>query len=151
MPFLVGQSSHWIWPPRFASAAPSDELVGWWPVPTTSRRYCFAAASERPSGHPADARVGRGSGASAEDGETIASAWAKQKPGPVRRRQSQLVHCASEPRRRRDRRRIGEREFAEGDQISIDGESGRVFAGPVQINEERPTDDLAIVASWQTA
>ena len=50
----------------------------------------------------------------------------------------------------RRRVRIGEREFAEGDQISIDGESGRVFAGAVQVDEERPTDDLAIVAGWQT-
>jgi pyruvate,orthophosphate dikinase len=46
--------------------------------------------------------------------------------------------------------RIGDREFAEGDEISIDGESGRVFAGAVQIEEERPTADLAIVAGWQT-
>jgi pyruvate, orthophosphate dikinase len=49
-----------------------------------------------------------------------------------------------------DRRRvtIGDREFAEGDQISIDGESGRVFAGAVRIEEETPTDDLAVVAEW---
>ena len=47
--------------------------------------------------------------------------------------------------------RIGDREFAEGDEISIDGESGRVFVGSVQVEEERPTDDLAIVAGWQTA
>jgi len=52
-----------------------------------------------------------------------------------------------------DRRsvRIGSREFSEGDEISIDGESGRVFAGAVQVEEEQPTADLAIVASWQTA
>ena len=51
-----------------------------------------------------------------------------------------------------DRRRvvIGEREFAEGDQISIDGESGRVFAGAVEVEEERPTDALAVVAGWHT-
>jgi pyruvate,orthophosphate dikinase len=48
----------------------------------------------------------------------------------------------------RRRVRIGDREFAEGDEISIDGESGRVFAGTVQIEEERPTADLAIVAGW---
>jgi len=51
----------------------------------------------------------------------------------------------------RRRVRIGDREFAEGDEISIDGESGRVFAGAVQIEEERPTADLAIVAGWPTA
>ena len=52
-----------------------------------------------------------------------------------------------------ERRRvtIGGREFAEGEQISIDGESGRVFAGVVQIEEERPTADLAAVAAWQPA
>jgi pyruvate,orthophosphate dikinase len=51
----------------------------------------------------------------------------------------------------RRRVRIGGREFAEGDEISIDGESGRVFAGAVQIEEERPTAELAIVAGWQAA
>jgi len=44
--------------------------------------------------------------------------------------------------------RIGDREFAEGDEISIDGESGRVFAGTVRSEEERPTAELATVASW---
>jgi len=43
---------------------------------------------------------------------------------------------------------IGGREFAEGDQISIDGESGRVFADTVQIDDERPTANLATVAGW---
>ncbi|MGO9489818.1 MAG: PEP/pyruvate-binding domain-containing protein [Solirubrobacteraceae bacterium] len=47
--------------------------------------------------------------------------------------------------------RIGDREFAEGDEISIDGQSGRVFAGVVQIEEERPTADLAAIAAWQPA
>ncbi len=47
--------------------------------------------------------------------------------------------------------RIGDREFAEGDEISIDGGSGCVFAGAVQIEEQRPTADLAVVAGWQTA
>ena len=51
----------------------------------------------------------------------------------------------------RRRVRIGGQEFAEGDEISIDGESGRVFAGAVQIEEERPTAELAIVAGWQAA
>jgi pyruvate,orthophosphate dikinase len=48
----------------------------------------------------------------------------------------------------RRRVRIGGREFAEGEEISVDGESGRVFAGPVQIEEERPTAELAAVAAW---
>jgi pyruvate,orthophosphate dikinase len=46
---------------------------------------------------------------------------------------------------------IGDREFSEGDQISIGGESGRVFAGAVRIEGEMPTDDLAVVAEWHTA
>jgi pyruvate, orthophosphate dikinase len=45
-------------------------------------------------------------------------------------------------------RHLGGREFAEGDQISIDGESGRVFADTVQIDDERPTANLATVAGW---
>ncbi|MGO9762787.1 MAG: PEP/pyruvate-binding domain-containing protein [Solirubrobacteraceae bacterium] len=52
-----------------------------------------------------------------------------------------------------DRRRvtIGDHELAEGEEISIDGATGRVFAGAVELEEERPTADLAAVASWQTA
>jgi pyruvate,orthophosphate dikinase len=52
---------------------------------------------------------------------------------------------------RRRRVKVGDREFAEGEEISIDGGSGRVFAGVVQVEEERPTADLAAVAAWQTA
>jgi len=48
----------------------------------------------------------------------------------------------------RRRVRIGDREFTEGEEISIDGESGSIFAGAVQIEEERPTADLAVVAGW---
>jgi len=45
--------------------------------------------------------------------------------------------------------RIDGQELAEGDEISIDGGSGRVFAGAVLSEEERPTDALDAVASWQ--
>ncbi|HMD57888.1 MAG TPA: PEP/pyruvate-binding domain-containing protein [Solirubrobacteraceae bacterium] len=48
----------------------------------------------------------------------------------------------------RRRVRIGGREFAEGDEISIDGGSGRVFAGSVAVEEEAPTSQLAIVSGW---
>jgi pyruvate,orthophosphate dikinase len=51
----------------------------------------------------------------------------------------------------RRRVRIGERDFAEGDELSIDGASGRVFAGAVAVDEERPTDELAVVAGWSAA
>ena len=43
---------------------------------------------------------------------------------------------------------IAGREFAEGDEMSIDGDSGRVFAGSVQVEEEAPTSELAIVSGW---
>ena len=43
---------------------------------------------------------------------------------------------------------VGERKLAEGEQISIDGGSGRVYAGAVEIEEERPSDELAIAAGW---
>lgn len=46
---------------------------------------------------------------------------------------------------------IGGHEFAEGEEISIDGSTGRVFAGAVTLQEECPTADLAAVSSWQTA
>jgi pyruvate,orthophosphate dikinase len=46
---------------------------------------------------------------------------------------------------------IDGRQFAEGEEISIDGTTGRVFAGAVQLEDERPTDDLAAVAAWQAA
>ncbi len=46
---------------------------------------------------------------------------------------------------------IGDHEFREGEKISIDGATGRVFAGAVQFEEERPTADLAAVAAWQAA
>ncbi|MGD0455900.1 MAG: PEP/pyruvate-binding domain-containing protein, partial [Solirubrobacteraceae bacterium] len=41
--------------------------------------------------------------------------------------------------------------FAEGEEISIDGTTGRVFAGAVQLEDERPTAELAAVASWESA
>ncbi len=46
------------------------------------------------------------------------------------------------------RARIGEREFAEGDEICLDGESGLVFAGAPALAEERPTAELAAAAAW---
>jgi pyruvate,orthophosphate dikinase len=52
-----------------------------------------------------------------------------------------------------DRRRcqIGSREFAEGDMISLDGASGMVFAGTVEVIQERPVAWLAEVARWRAA
>jgi phosphohistidine swiveling domain-containing protein/uncharacterized protein Yka (UPF0111/DUF47 family) len=42
-------------------------------------------------------------------------------------------------------------ELAEGAEISIDGATGRVFAGAVQLEDEHPTADLAAVASWRAS
>lgn len=49
----------------------------------------------------------------------------------------------------RRRCRIGPREFAEGDTLSIDGASGSVYAGPVEIIEERPVAWLATLDRWR--
>jgi pyruvate, orthophosphate dikinase len=46
------------------------------------------------------------------------------------------------------RARIGQRTFAEGDEICLDAESGLVFAGRPRVVEERPSAELATVASW---
>ncbi len=45
---------------------------------------------------------------------------------------------------------IGGRESMGGDEIPLDGDSGRVFAGTVSVDEKRPTASLATVAAWAT-
>lgn len=54
---------------------------------------------------------------------------------------------------RLDQRRcvIGGRSFAEGDLISLDGESGAVYAGKVIVTSERPTEWIEQVRSWANA
>jgi len=47
--------------------------------------------------------------------------------------------------------RIGGRELAEGDIISLDAESGLVFAGVPAVVEERPTEALREVAAWRAS
>jgi pyruvate,orthophosphate dikinase len=51
-----------------------------------------------------------------------------------------------------DRRRcsIGDEVLREGDVISLDGDSGRVFAGEVEVVVEKPLAWLAEVASWRS-
>ncbi len=44
--------------------------------------------------------------------------------------------------------RLGARTLAEGDLISIDGESGLVFEGAPEVAEERPLEELRLVAGW---
>jgi pyruvate,orthophosphate dikinase len=44
--------------------------------------------------------------------------------------------------------RIGERIFAEGDSISLDGNDGAIYPGRLAIVAERPERELAIIAGW---
>ncbi len=46
------------------------------------------------------------------------------------------------------RAKIGRWEFSEGEEVCLDAESGRVFAGSPTLEEERPTEELAALASW---
>jgi pyruvate,orthophosphate dikinase len=44
--------------------------------------------------------------------------------------------------------RLGGRVVPEGDMVSLDGTSGAVYAGMVDVERRRPTELLDIVASW---
>ena len=45
-------------------------------------------------------------------------------------------------------RLIAGRRFESSAQITLDGETGRVYAGTVEVAEERPDAELAQVAAW---
>ena len=45
---------------------------------------------------------------------------------------------------------IGALRFQEGDDLTLDGDGGRVFAGRVPVARERPEADLAEVAGWRS-
>ncbi|MFZ1988244.1 MAG: PEP/pyruvate-binding domain-containing protein [Alphaproteobacteria bacterium] len=45
---------------------------------------------------------------------------------------------------------IGGKHFVNGDEITLDGETGRIYAGAVEVSEERPQDELAQVAAWSS-
>jgi pyruvate,orthophosphate dikinase len=47
--------------------------------------------------------------------------------------------------------RIGERELAEGDFLSIDGNDGAIYPGRLPIVTERPERELAVIAGWKKA
>jgi pyruvate,orthophosphate dikinase len=47
--------------------------------------------------------------------------------------------------------RIGERELAEGDFISIDGNDGAIYPGRLTIVIERPERELAVIEKWRAA
>lgn len=44
---------------------------------------------------------------------------------------------------------VGEHHFNEGDEISLDGGSGLIYAGTVEIRDERPVQELAAIESWK--
>ena len=44
---------------------------------------------------------------------------------------------------------IGTRVLAEGDELTLDGESGLIYAGAVEVIEERPTDAIEAVMRWR--
>jgi pyruvate,orthophosphate dikinase len=44
---------------------------------------------------------------------------------------------------------IGGRRFESGSWLTLDGESGRIYAGEVPVREERPSAELAQVAAWK--
>jgi hypothetical protein len=46
---------------------------------------------------------------------------------------------------------MGARTFAEGDVITLDGESGLVYAGAVPTVTERPVKALEEIAGWRAA
>jgi pyruvate,orthophosphate dikinase len=61
-----------------------------------------------------------------------------------------IVGCGGleiDPQRRRFR--LGEREMAEGDSLTLDGGTGNIYAGKVDVSEERPVELLATVAEWR--
>jgi pyruvate,orthophosphate dikinase len=61
-----------------------------------------------------------------------------------------IVGCAAvsiEPTRRRFR--IGNREFGEGDVLTLDGNDGRIYAGRIEVVRRRPLDLLATVDAWR--
>jgi pyruvate,orthophosphate dikinase len=44
---------------------------------------------------------------------------------------------------------LGDARLREGDAITLDGETGLIYAGSMPIATERPDDDLALVARWR--
>jgi len=47
--------------------------------------------------------------------------------------------------------RLGDHSFAEGDMLTLDGESGVVYAGKVPVRCEQPTAVIEVIRRWQTS
>lgn len=61
-----------------------------------------------------------------------------------------LVGCTTLSIDTRQRRcRIGGRELREGEELSLDGDAGRVYAGQLPVERERPAAALERVARWR--
>jgi pyruvate,orthophosphate dikinase len=45
--------------------------------------------------------------------------------------------------------RIGDQTIEEGGAVSLDGQSGRVYAGTLEVIVERPTEYLGAVEEWK--
>ncbi len=61
-----------------------------------------------------------------------------------------IVNCQDLKLYPRDRKcRIGKKEFQEGDIISLDGASGEIYEGEVEVISERPVKLLEIIQAWK--
>jgi pyruvate,orthophosphate dikinase len=138
-----------------ASCTPASIGVAVGPIALDSRRAQAAAAAGRPgilvrhdiatedvAGMAAAAGV-----LTARGGRTSHAAVVARQLGVVC-----LVGCtALSIDLERRRCRIGDRELREGDELSLDGDAGRVFAGRLAVERERPRAALERVARWRTA
>ena len=61
-----------------------------------------------------------------------------------------IVGCSAlEIDLQRRRIRLGGHEMAEGEVLTLDGGTGNVYAGSVEVSEERPAELIATVAGWR--
>lgn len=60
-----------------------------------------------------------------------------------------IVGCRSLTFQPRGRCRLGDETFTEGDLLSLDGHSGRIYAGEMEVVVGRPTELLARVAEMR--
>ena len=63
-----------------------------------------------------------------------------------------IVNCPGlEIDLQRKRIRLGDREMGEGAVLTLDGSTGNIYEGTVEVSEERPAKLLAVVEEWQKA
>ena len=138
-----------------ACCTPASIGVAVGPIAFDSQRACAAAAAGRPvilvrEDISTDDIAGMAAASgvlTVRGGRTSHAAVVARQLGKVC-----LVGCqALSIDTARRRCRIGEREFREGDALSLDGDTGRVFAGNLAVTREQPHAALARVASWRRA